>query len=114
MNIPGLEIVLQYLQNQPISKAWVFGSFSRGEETSDSDIDIMIALIPGSKVGLFKFNQIKKDLQNLTGKKVDLVTETSLLPFAKASALSDRKLIYERASFNSLGRNRRITTYNCT
>ena len=98
MNIPGIEIILTYLQDQPISKAWIFGSFSRGEETPESDIDIMVTFLPGSKVGLFKFNQIKEDLEKLTGRSIDLVTEASLLPFATASALTDRKLIYERAS----------------
>ena len=98
MKIPGFEILLKYFQEQPISKVWIFGSFSRGEETSESDIDLMVSFIPGSKVGLFKFNQIKEDLETLTGREVDLVTETSLLPFAIASAMSDRKLIYERAS----------------
>ena len=98
MKIPGLETIIKYFQDQPISKAWIFGSFARGEETTASDIDIMVTFIPGSKVGLFKYNQIKADLQNLTGRSIDLVTETSLLPFAKESAFNDRKLIYERAS----------------
>ena len=98
MKIPGIEIVLKYFQDQPISKVWIFGSFSRGEETVESHIDFMISFLPGEKIGLFKFNQIKEDLQNLTGRSVDLVTETSLLPFAKKSAMNDRKLIYDRAS----------------
>lgn len=98
MKIPGFEIILKYLQGQPISKAWIFGSFSRGEENPESDIDIMVSFIPGSKVGLFKYNQIKEDLEKLTGRSVDLVTETSLMPFAATSAMADRKLIYERAS----------------
>lgn len=98
MKIPGLEKILKYLQQQPINKAWIFGSFSRGEETMESDLDIMVSFIPEAKVGLFKFNQIKEDLQNLTGRSVDLVTATSLLPFAQKSAMEDRKLIYERAS----------------
>lgn len=41
--IPQLDIVLKYLQKQPIHKVWVFGSFSRGEESSDSDIDFMVS-----------------------------------------------------------------------
>lgn len=98
MNIPLFEIVLKYLQDQPVNKAWIFGSFSKGEESPDSDIDLMVSFIPGSKVGLFKFNQIKEDLQNITGRSIDLVTETSLLPFARASAMSERKLIYERTT----------------
>lgn len=98
MEISDFEIILKYLPSQPISKAWLFGSFSRGEETPESDIDLMVTFIPGAKVGLFRFNQIKEDLEKLTGRSIDLVTEKSLLPFAIESVMADRILIYERAS----------------
>ena len=98
MKIPGINTILKYFQEQPISKAWIFGSFSRGEETVESDIDIMVSFLPDAKVGLFKFNQIKEDLENLTGRSIDLVTETSLMPFAIENVMADRKLIYERVS----------------
>ena len=49
MKIPRFERILRYFQDQPISKAWIFGSFSRGEETPESDIDLMITFIPGLK-----------------------------------------------------------------
>ena len=90
--------LINYFKSQPINKAWLFGSFSRGEHTKESDIDIMVSFIPEVKVGLFKFYQIKEDLENITGREVDLVTETSLMPFAIESVMTDRKLIYERAS----------------
>ena len=92
-----LNNLVQYFKNQPISKVWIFGSFSRNEATLESDIDLMVSFIRDAKVGLFKFNQIKEDLELMTGRKIDLVTESSLMPFAKESALNDRKLIYERA-----------------
>ena len=44
--------ISNYFKTQPVEKAWVFGSFSRGEERADSDIDIMITLIPGTRMGL--------------------------------------------------------------
>ena len=88
--------LIQYFKNQPISKAWIFGSFSRNEATLDSDIDLMVSFVRDAKVGLFKYNQIKEDLEVLTGRKIDLVTESSLMPFAKESAMNDRILIYER------------------
>ena len=34
--------IQQYFAGQPINKAWLFGSCSRGEETSESDIDILV------------------------------------------------------------------------
>ena len=44
--------ISNYFKTQPVEKAWVFGSFSRGEERADSDIDIMITLIPGTRMGV--------------------------------------------------------------
>lgn len=33
--------IAEYFKTQPVLKAWLFGSFARGEETPDSDIDIL-------------------------------------------------------------------------
>ena len=34
--------IQQYLSSQPITKAWLFGSCSRGEETEKSDVDLLV------------------------------------------------------------------------
>ena len=86
-----------YFAGQPVKKAWVFGSFSRGEEKEDSDIDIMVVLDETQTVGL-KFFAMLFDLKELPGREVDLVTEDSLLPFARESANKDKILVYERAA----------------
>lgn len=86
-----------YFAGQPVKKAWVFGSFSRGEEKEDSDIDIMVVLDETQTVGL-KFFAMLFDLKELLGREVDLVTEDSLLPFARESANKDKNLVYERAA----------------
>ena len=86
-----------YFAGQPVKKAWVFGSFSRGEEKEDSDIDIMVVLDETQTVGL-KFFAMLFDLKELLGREVDLVTEDSLLPFARESANKDKILVYERAA----------------
>lgn len=44
-----IEILREYFKTQPVEKAWIFGSFSRGEERSDSDVDIMIAITNGAQ-----------------------------------------------------------------
>lgn len=86
-----------YFAGQPVKKAWVFGSFSRGEEKEDSDIDIMVVLDETQTLGL-KFFAMLFDLKELLGREVDLVTEDSLLPFARESANKDKILVYERAA----------------
>ena len=89
------ETVADYFKNQPVLKAWLFGSFSRGEETADSDVDIIVLLDKSNPIGL-KFFGMWSELEELLGRRVDLVSEGTLLPFAQKSAEKERILIYER------------------
>ena len=89
------EILADYFKSKPVLKAWLFGSYSRGEEKPDSDVDILVVLDHSQPVGL-EFFGMYEDLKDLLGRNVDLVTERSLAPFARTSVERDRKLIYER------------------
>ena len=91
------QTLAEYFATQPVLKAWLFGSYARGEEREDSDVDIMVALDRDAHVGLFKLSGMRLDLQDLIGKEVDLVTEKGLLPFARESVNNDKLLMYERA-----------------
>ena len=87
------------MSNQPVLKAWLFGSYSRGEETTSSDIDILVDY-DNSKglVSLFKMGGMLMDLEDLLGKKVDLVDNQGLMNFARESVERDKILIYERTN----------------
>ena len=87
--------VADYFKTQPVLKAWLFGSFSRNEQRPDSDVDIIVLLDKSRPIGL-KFFGMWNDLEELLGRKVDLVSEGTLLPFAQQSADKDKILIYER------------------
>ncbi len=89
--------IADYFKTQPVLKAWIFGSFARGEESPLSDIDILVVIDHSQPVGL-KFFTMWNDLENLLGRKVDLVEDGMLLPFAAETANHDRELIYERAN----------------
>ena len=80
----------------PIEKAWVFGSYARGEETRKSDIDIMVRFNKEADISLFDYIDIMHNLEDLFHKKVDLVEEGQLRPWAQESAEQDKILIYER------------------
>ena len=84
---------------QPIEKAWVFGSYSRGNETQQSDIDILVRFDNKTQITLFKYADIVNSLQKLLHKNVDLVEEGQLKDFAKDSAEQDKILIYERETY---------------
>ena len=87
--------IANYFTTQPVKKAWVFGSFARGEETSKSDVDILVSLDYSQRIGL-RFFSMALDLERLLGRSVDLVEDGQLMPFAKTSAEKDKILIYER------------------
>ena len=87
-----------YFATLPITKAWLFGSYSRGEESAESDVDILVAFDKNAKISLFKYADIICQLETILNLKVDLVEEGSLLPFAQETANKDKILIYERAS----------------
>lgn len=89
--------IQRFFANQPVNRAYLFGSCSRGEETPESDIDIMIDLDKTKPIGLFQYVNMKLDLQDLLQREVDLVEANELLSFAKESANRDKMLIYERA-----------------
>jgi len=89
--------IANYFKTQPVLKAWLFGSFARGEETPISDVDILVVLDHSQPIGL-KFFGMWSDLEQLLGRSVDLVTEGSLADFARESVEQDKILIYERAA----------------
>lgn len=97
MNSAIVNRIKEYLKTQPILKAWVFGSFSRGEERADSDIDLLVQYDrTNQKVGLFTIIRIQQQLEQILGRNVDLVEDGTLMPFAVQSANNDKILIYER------------------
>ena len=87
----------EYFATQPVLKAWLFGSYARGEERPDSDVDIMVRYLPEG-VSLLTHAHIMNTLSDLLGRQVDLVEENCLMPFAAESANHDKILVYERKS----------------
>ncbi|MCR5039812.1 MAG: nucleotidyltransferase family protein [Bacteroidales bacterium] len=90
--------ITEYFKTQPVLKAWLFGSFARGEATPDSDVDILVEFDHSSPIGLFAYARMWRELEERLGRQVDLVEEGTLLPFAVESANRDKKLFYERAN----------------
>lgn len=90
--------IAEYFKTKPVLKAWLFGSFARGEQRPWSDVDILFVPDRSGETPftLFTMGGMYMDLKELLGREVDLVEEGSLRPYAAASANSDKILIYER------------------
>ena len=88
--------IQQYLASQPIEKAWLFGSCSRGEETPKSDVDLLVRYQASDSMSMFDISRITVNLKKIIKRPADLIEEDCLLPFASKSANRDKILIYER------------------
>ena len=93
-----IELIAKYFETQPVLKAWLFGSFARGEETPWSDVGILF--VPdrtGKPFTLLTMGGMIVDLRELLGRDVDLIEDGSLRPYAVENVERDKQLIYERA-----------------
>lgn len=77
-----------------IVRAYLFGSYARGEAGIDSDVDL--CLETGPSFSLFSAGAFVHDVERALGVSVDVATERSLFPAAHANMLKDRVLLYER------------------
>ena len=65
-------------QRHPIHTIGVFGSWARGEQTPESDVDLLVTF--SKPVGFFAFLELKEELEALLRVRVDLVTPGGLRP----------------------------------
>lgn len=65
----------------------VFGSFARGTERPDSDLDLLIKLKPGGS--LLDLVGMKLAIEDVLQRKVDVVTERSLSPYIREQILQE-------------------------
>jgi predicted nucleotidyltransferase len=91
-NIPGLDSAhaRQLAHRYGLKKLAVFGSFSRGEQNADSDIDLLVEWMEGSE-SFRSFMGLIEEMQQLTGRKVDITTPSSLHWYLKDRILSEAK-----------------------
>lgn len=63
-----------------VTELGIFGSYVRGEQTENSDVDILIDFEPGFRFGLVTFCNIENQISDALGEKVDLVMKRALKP----------------------------------
>ena len=90
--------IAEYFKTQPVLKAWLFGSYSRGEQRADSDVDLLVKFDRSRPIGLFAYVRMRRELEERLGRKIDLVEEGTLRPAVQKTAYQDLKVIYERNS----------------
>ena len=67
----------------------VFGSYVRGQQTFESDVDVLVEFAADARIGLFKYVDLELYLSEQLGVKVDLVAKGGLKPSLKERILSE-------------------------
>ena len=75
------------------SKIGIFGSYARGDDTEESDIDILVNF--NGKISLFDLGGMKYDLTEILNRKVDIVTERAINKRIKDYIYQDLTIIFE-------------------
>lgn len=79
--VKRLQATLPDLKKQyNIREIGVFGSYVRGEQTAQSDLDVLVAFDPDYRLGLLTFCELENKLTDYLGVKVDLVMKSGLKP----------------------------------
>lgn len=76
------------LENYGVKRCGLFGSFRRGEATDNSDIDLLVEFHPELKT-FVNFMDLCFFLEDLFGRKVDVLTPESLSPYLKDTILGE-------------------------
>jgi predicted nucleotidyltransferase len=79
-----------------IRRLALFGSATRGELRDDSDVDLLVEFLPGTRVGL-RLITIQDELTALLGRPVDLCTPGFLSPHFRERVLGEAVPLYEAA-----------------
>ena len=68
----------------------LFGSVARGEATPDSDVDILVEFV--APIGLIRFGLLHQRIEELLGRRVDLVEPDALHPALRSAILSEARV----------------------
>lgn len=89
--------IAAYLSDKPVIRAYLFGSYARGEERPESDVDVLVELdYANGGADFSRYLDMMEDLSTIAGRKVDLVSAKGLSKHIAPYIHQDKRLIYER------------------
>ena len=90
--------ILPVLLTYGIKRVALFGSVVRGEDTPNSDMDILVKLKPRHErppLGLLKWIALEEELEQKLGRRVDLISEDGLSPYIRPYVDKEKVILYE-------------------
>jgi len=104
----GLRVIFDEVRLREICQTWritqlaLFGSVLRDDFRPESDIDVLLTFDPAANWSLFDLMDLQENLQQILGRKVDLVEQKAIRnPYRRESIMATRKIIYEATQGDS-------------
>jgi predicted nucleotidyltransferase len=88
-----LQVIARVLNGEGAKKIAIFGSYARGEEKPESDIDVLVEF--RQRKSLLELIRIERELSDALGVKVDLLTEKSISPYLIDRVRNEMQVIQE-------------------
>lgn len=86
--------IKQFCERYQVSRLALFGSILRDDFRPDSDIDVLIVFYPSAQVSFMTLGKMRRELEGLFHRKVDLVLQDGLKPAIRDAVLSTAQVVY--------------------
>jgi predicted nucleotidyltransferase len=92
-----IDAIRSYFADKPVLRAYIFGSYARGDADDKSDIDLLLQLDYSQKIGL-RYVQMQLDLEKILHKRIDFSSEDFLKPRIEKTIQREKQLVYEKSA----------------
>jgi predicted nucleotidyltransferase len=92
--------IVPILKKNDVRKAALFGSFVTGEQTQESDVDILVEFKDTENKTLLDLVGLQLDLEDVLNRKVDVLTYRSIHPLLKEYILKEQEVFYEEETLH--------------
>lgn len=92
MDAAERDLIIKKCRENHVSMIGIFGSTARGDSSPSSDVDILVRF--AEPTSLLSLVRIERELSDMLGRKVDLLTESSVSPYLKNRIFEDLWVIY--------------------
>jgi len=92
--VAELAALQKSLRQRGVAALALFGSFVRGDARADSDVDVLIDIVPGMRFGLVDLVEVKDFLEDRLGRPVDVVTKEGLEPLVRDRVMREAEAVF--------------------
>jgi uncharacterized protein len=91
---PSPDRLAEFCKRNQVQELALFGSAITSDFGEDSDIDLLVTFQPGARIGFLTLARMRRELEDILGRKVDLVPKGGLKPAIRNSVLATARVLY--------------------